>query len=86
MIACDFIISATGVLPMTDFLSNEDINKHSNGAILVNESMQSSIADIYAAGVCSCYLGSHRELNESDSDQHCFGMWFQMKLWSQVCY
>ncbi|XP_018318893.1 pyridine nucleotide-disulfide oxidoreductase domain-containing protein 1 [Agrilus planipennis] len=72
VIPCDLIISATGVLPATNFELSSDIKLSEDGGILVNEFMQSSVSNIYAAGdVCTAnwQLAKH---------------WFQMKLWTQA--
>jgi len=50
-ISIDMVINCAGIVPNTDFIS--DIEKFKNGAIIVNEKMQTSITDIYAAGDCS---------------------------------
>ena len=75
---CDFIVSATGVMPNGDqiILSNDEIENHfelsSEGAINVNEQMETSVKDIYAAGdVCNANW---------DQSKH----WFQMRLWTQA--
>ncbi|RZC36942.1 Pyr redox 2 domain containing protein [Asbolus verrucosus] len=77
-VACDLVISATGVLPRDNFLTRNGLKKSEDGGIQVNEFMQTSLPDIYAAGdICSANwpLAKH---------------WFQMKLWTQArqmgCY
>ncbi|MEY4730312.1 MAG: hypothetical protein RL020_1470 [Pseudomonadota bacterium] len=47
-IAADLIISATGVKPNTAFLQGTDVKMAAG--VLVNNNMQTNIADIYAAG------------------------------------
>lgn len=50
-IACDMVINCAGIKPATDFIPCVD--KLANGAIKVNEHMQTNVKDIYAAGDCS---------------------------------
>lgn len=47
----DLVILAIGVTPNTSFI--EGIDKLKNGAIIVNEKMETSIPDVYAAGDCA---------------------------------
>lgn len=71
---CDFVISATGVIPSSGFVLEDD-NKFENsadGGIKVNWKMETNITDIYAAGdVCSASW---------EQAPH----WFQMRLWTQA--
>lgn len=73
LVECDFVVSATGVLPNIEFVGDE-IQRAHDGSLLVDESMMTSIDDVYAAGDC-CWVN----LKNVDS-QH----WFQMRLWSQA--
>lgn len=70
---CDFIVSATGVLPNTDhFLPGHSFNVAEDGGLKVDGQMRTNVEDIYAAGdVCSCSweIAKH---------------WFQMRLWTQA--
>lgn len=50
-VACDMVINCAGIKPATDFITCVD--KITNGAIKVNEHMQTNVKDIYAAGDCS---------------------------------
>jgi NADPH-dependent 2,4-dienoyl-CoA reductase/sulfur reductase-like enzyme len=50
---CDGIISALGVTPNTSFLNDRIIHLGTWGGIIVNEKMETSAADIYAAGDCT---------------------------------
>ncbi len=45
------VINCSGINPQTDFI--EEIEKANNGAIVVDENMQTSVADIFASGDCS---------------------------------
>lgn len=47
----DIVINSAGIAPATSFIRN--IEKAKNGAIYVNERMETSIPDVYAAGDCS---------------------------------
>ena len=47
----DIVINSAGIAPATSFIQN--IEKAKNGAIYVNELMETSIPDVYAAGDCS---------------------------------
>lgn len=50
-INADMVINCAGIVPCTDFISN--VEKYKNGAIIVDDTMQTSIKDVYAAGDCS---------------------------------
>ncbi|XP_031622915.1 pyridine nucleotide-disulfide oxidoreductase domain-containing protein 1 [Contarinia nasturtii] len=70
---CDFVVSATGVLPNLNFtMIGEQFRFGPDGGIFVNELMESSVSNIYAAGDV-CYAGW-------DWTNH----WFQMRLWTQA--
>lgn len=47
----DILINSVGIAPATAFIQN--VEKAKNGAILVNERMETSVPDVYAAGDCS---------------------------------
>lgn len=47
----DIVINSAGIAPATSFIQN--VEKAKNGAIYVNERMETSIPDVYAAGDCS---------------------------------
>lgn len=47
----DILINSAGIAPATAFIQN--VEKAKNGAILVNERMETSVPDVYAAGDCS---------------------------------
>lgn len=49
-IPVDMALSCAGIAPNTEFI---DVDKAGNGAILVNERMETSAPDVYAAGDCS---------------------------------
>lgn len=58
----DLVIVATGVRPNTQFA--EGFAKLENGALIVNEKMQTSIEHVYAAGDCASHY--HRVKKEID--------------------
>lgn len=47
----DILINSAGIAPATAFI--QSVEKAKNGAILVNERMETSVPDVYAAGDCS---------------------------------
>ncbi|XP_046469448.1 pyridine nucleotide-disulfide oxidoreductase domain-containing protein 1 [Neodiprion pinetum] len=72
IIGCDFIVSATGVVPNSTLNGLEELNKGGDGGILVDSKLQTSEKDLFAAGdVCTVNwnLAEH---------------WFQMRLWTQA--
>ncbi|GFQ78769.1 pyridine nucleotide-disulfide oxidoreductase domain-containing protein 1 [Trichonephila clavata] len=69
---CDFIISATGVIPNTAFLLKNKFQIADDGGLMVNDQLKTNLEDIFAAGdVCTASwpLSKH---------------WFQMRLWTQA--
>ncbi len=50
VIDTDFIIVSTGIKPNTELLLNKGAKALANGALIVNERMETSLPDIYAAG------------------------------------
>lgn len=71
IIGCDFIVSATGVIPNTDIQGLDNIKKINNG-YSVDWKLETSINNIFAAGDC-CTANW-------DISEH----WLQMKLWTQA--
>lgn len=70
---CDLIVSATGVVPNTDpFLNGNNFALADDGGLKVDEQMQTSESDVYAAGdVCTaCWKPNP--------------LWHQMRLWTQA--
>jgi len=59
----DLVIEAIGVRANTAFLENIRINRLPNGAIIVNDRMETSIRDIYAAGDCVAYYHILKKTN-----------------------
>ncbi|EFA04075.1 pyridine nucleotide-disulfide oxidoreductase domain-containing protein 1 [Tribolium castaneum] len=77
-IPCDLVVSATGVLPRRNFATLHEFARSEDGGLQVNEFMQTSLKDIYAAGdICAAGWPPAKH-------------WFQMKLWTQArqmgCY
>lgn len=71
IIGCDFVVSATGVVP-GGAIFNHVVDVNDEGAIIIGEDMRTSHPDIYAAGdVCSAGW------------DHAFH-WLQMRLWTQA--
>ncbi|RWS16545.1 Pyridine nucleotide-disulfide oxidoreductase domain-containing protein 1-like protein [Dinothrombium tinctorium] len=70
---CDFVVSATGVIPNVLPLSGtKSFKLASDGGIEVNEEMLTSEINVYAAGdVCTASWRTSRN-------------WFQMRLWTQA--
>ena len=71
MYGCDFVVSATGVVPNTSLFADKlDVTEH--GGIKVNWTMETSALYVYAAGdVCTTMW---------ERADH----WFQMRLWIQA--
>lgn len=70
---CDFIVSATGVVPNTEpFLHGNNFTLADDGGLRVDDHMMTSEPDVYAAGdVCTaCWETSP--------------LWQQMRLWTQA--
>ncbi|XP_029681642.1 pyridine nucleotide-disulfide oxidoreductase domain-containing protein 1 isoform X1 [Takifugu rubripes] len=70
---CDFVVSATGVVPNTEpFLHGNTFALADDGGLQVNDHMMTSEPDVYAAGdVCTaCWERSP--------------LWHQMRLWTQA--
>ncbi len=55
-IQADLVVNCVGIVPNTDFLTG--IEKAENGALIVNERMETSVLDVYAAGDCSIMKSS----------------------------
>ncbi|KAM6895941.1 pyridine nucleotide-disulfide oxidoreductase domain-containing protein 1 isoform 1-T1 [Lycodopsis pacificus] len=70
---CDFVVSATGVVPNTEpFLHGNNFALADDGGLQVDDHMMTSEPDVYAAGdVCTaCWEHS--------------ALWQQMRLWTQA--
>ncbi|XP_055009443.1 pyridine nucleotide-disulfide oxidoreductase domain-containing protein 1 isoform X2 [Boleophthalmus pectinirostris] len=70
---CDFIVSATGVVPNTDpFLHGNNFALADDGGLQVDDQMRTSESDVYAAGDVCTACWKHSPL------------WQQMRLWTQA--
>lgn len=70
---CDFIVSATGVVPNTDpFLHGNNFELAADHGLIVDDHMQTSEQDVYAAGDV-CTVGWKPS-----------ALWQQMRLWTQA--
>ncbi|MEG1632467.1 MAG: CoA-disulfide reductase [Oscillospiraceae bacterium] len=49
----DMVIFAIGVRPNTDIVPDDLFKKLPNGAIIINDSMETGVEDVYAAGDCA---------------------------------
>lgn len=73
-ISCDLIVSGIGVEPnYLEFIGRNVERSPTDGGILIDEQMRTSVASIYAAGdAVSCDNWPKNDL------------WFQMRLWTQA--
>ncbi|MGL1900856.1 MAG: FAD-dependent oxidoreductase [Fibrobacterales bacterium] len=51
-IETDYLMLSTGIKPVTELLTEHGAEVLGNGALIVNDQMQTSLPDIYAAGDC----------------------------------
>lgn len=73
ILECDLLVSATGVVPTLNFtMATEQFRYGPDGGIFVNELMETSISNVYAAGDV-CFAGWNWAPH-----------WFQMRLWTQA--
>ncbi|KMY91130.1 pyridine nucleotide-disulfide oxidoreductase domain-containing protein 1 [Drosophila simulans] len=71
-LTCDFIVSATGVWPNTDYTCDSPLQFSDDGGISVDEMMRTNLVDVFAAGdVCTAIWPAAMH-------------WFQMRLWTQA--
>ncbi|HEY0462668.1 MAG TPA: FAD-dependent oxidoreductase, partial [Polyangiaceae bacterium] len=49
-VACELVAAALGVVPNSEFLANTGLSLAPNGAVAVNSRLQSSVANVWAAG------------------------------------
>ncbi|XP_053718517.1 pyridine nucleotide-disulfide oxidoreductase domain-containing protein 1 [Synchiropus splendidus] len=70
---CDFVVSATGVIPNTDpFLHGNNFLLAADGGLRVDDHMMTSEPDVFAAGDVCTACWEHSPL------------WQQMRLWTQA--
>jgi hypothetical protein len=74
VISCDFVVSATGVVPNTELFRGSPVRLDEEGYIEVDDYFQSSVPNVFAAGDCCSYLPKFRSTE----------FFFQMKLWTQA--
>ena len=77
IIQCDCVVAAIGVVPCTQ--GCEGLVRDEDGALRVNELMQTSDPHVYAAGDCCTYSPAAGALLQRGKTP-----WFQMKLWAQA--
>lgn len=69
----DIVVSAIGVDPAVEWAPVQLV-RATDGGILVNSSMETSVPDVYAAGdACTIRVDGNQSTH-----------WFQMRLWSQA--
>uniref|UniRef100_A0A1A8DQI6 Pyridine nucleotide-disulfide oxidoreductase domain-containing protein 1 n=1 Tax=Nothobranchius kadleci TaxID=1051664 RepID=A0A1A8DQI6_NOTKA len=72
-LGCDFVVSATGVVPNTEpFLHGNSFALVGDGGLQVDDHMRTSEPDVYAAGDVCTACWEHSPL------------WQQMRLWTQA--
>jgi NADH dehydrogenase FAD-containing subunit len=90
-LSCDLVISATGVRANTEWapIDLKCGSKEDGGGIIINECMETSIPDIYAAGDCSTLRFSSTFLSMHTDVDHPL-LFHQQRLWSHAkllgCY
>ncbi|GAK05671.1 LOW QUALITY PROTEIN: pyridine nucleotide-disulfide oxidoreductase [Geomicrobium sp. JCM 19037] len=60
----DLVLFATGIAPNTEFLNDCPIEQHENGAVCVNDYLETTVRDVYAAGDCATQY--HRVKKQHD--------------------
>ncbi|XP_043943747.1 pyridine nucleotide-disulfide oxidoreductase domain-containing protein 1 [Protopterus annectens] len=69
---CDFVVSATGVVPNVEPFLSEKFDLAEDGGLKVDDHMRTSVPDVYAAGdVCTAAWEPSP-------------LWQQMRLWTQA--
>lgn len=58
VIVCDFIVVSAGIRPATALLSNSDIKRNPQGAVVVNDGLETSDPHVYAIGECATFEGT----------------------------
>lgn len=108
VVGCDVLVSATGITPATHMLpwpqsqaqerplpGTPQFLRHSDGGLLVNDSMQcSGSPDVYAAGDAASVLWPRARVLQDNVQRTGstdplhpaarFPLWFQMRLWNQA--
>lgn len=57
-IACDFVVISAGIRPETAYLKESSIVRNPQGAIIIDEGMETNIPDVYAIGECASLMGT----------------------------
>src|SRR5699024_4702396 len=60
----DLLLISIGIAPNTSFLEAVDIQLTSNKALVVNEKMETSVKDVYAAGDCATQYNRLKKQND----------------------
>lgn len=60
----DLVLVAVGVKPTTEFLKGTGIEMQLNGAVVVNNHLETNLDSIYAAGDCATHFHRIKELND----------------------
>ncbi|MBH0164435.1 FAD-dependent oxidoreductase [Fictibacillus sp. 7GRE50] len=60
----DLVIVSVGVSPNTGFLKETDVALNEQGVVVVNESMETSVDGVYAAGDCATHYHRVKKLND----------------------
>lgn len=60
----DLVLVAVGVKPTTEFLIGTDIQLDMNGAVIVNNHLETTVENIYAAGDCATHFHRIKQLND----------------------
>lgn len=87
VISCDFAVSATGIVPNTEFLRNGTsvgISMDDEGYIVVDEHFRTTASNIFAAGDCCVRRPGCWSSRPSSSGAVDEAPYFQMRLWSQA--
>ncbi|XP_035779497.1 pyridine nucleotide-disulfide oxidoreductase domain-containing protein 1-like [Anopheles albimanus] len=71
-IECDFVVSATGVVPAVGWPCDRPFKLGPDGGLFVDWHMETTVEDVYAAGDVCCAGWDHAP------------HWFQMRLWTQA--
>ncbi|GJQ09179.1 hypothetical protein GpartN1_g5231.t1 [Galdieria partita] len=77
-VVCDWLVSAVGVKPNTEFLQSTPLllfSEEDDKGIVVNHKMETNLGNVFAAGDCCKVV-----------DSECSPLWFQMRLWSQAFF
>ncbi len=80
----DMVIFAIGVKPNSEILEGTGVKRLKNGAIVVDEKMQTNLPDVYSAGDCSAVyhklLKKHVHIPLGDTCQQAGGKFLEKNL------